>query len=118
MPIAEIQSRWIAQVLAGNCKLPSEQDMERDIDRQMKYLSQHVRKAERHTVEVTSFINCMYTNNNSTYTIRYGRDSVLIWSQATVIETSGYILSTCIWTSNSSSGTKPSVNKINLEMKL
>lgn len=52
MPLAEAQSRWIADVLLGNVALPSRAEMARAIDRERAAMRARYVRSERHTMQV------------------------------------------------------------------
>lgn len=51
-PIAELQSRWYAQLMAGNLKLPSQSQMEADIDYKLDCMKKRYYGSVRHTIQV------------------------------------------------------------------
>ncbi|XP_029843021.2 flavin-containing monooxygenase 5 [Ixodes scapularis] len=51
-PIVEMQARWMAQLLAGNRKLPSEAEMYDDIARKRAALRRRYVDSPRHTIQV------------------------------------------------------------------
>ncbi|CAN7937601.1 unnamed protein product [Ixodes hexagonus] len=57
-PIAEMQARWMAQLLAGNRKLPSQAEMYEDIGRKKAALQRRYVDSPRHTIQV-DWINYM-----------------------------------------------------------
>jgi hypothetical protein len=52
MPLAEAQSRWVADLLQGRCALPSRQEMEREIDSYRRRMAKRFVSSPRHTIEV------------------------------------------------------------------
>lgn len=50
--IAELQARWYAQLMAGNVKLPSENDMNADIDFKLENMRKRYYGSTRHTIQV------------------------------------------------------------------
>jgi dimethylaniline monooxygenase (N-oxide forming) len=52
MPIAERQSQWIAQLLAGRCRLPPAEEMREAIARKREADAKRFYKSKRHTMEV------------------------------------------------------------------
>ncbi|XP_067391208.1 flavin-containing monooxygenase 5-like [Emydura macquarii macquarii] len=52
MPIAELQSRWAAQVFKGLIKLPPESDMMADITQKKEKMAKRYVKSPRHTIQV------------------------------------------------------------------
>ena len=50
-PIAEMQSRWFALLMAGKCQLPTRSVMQADIDEKDRSLSRYY-ESERHTIQV------------------------------------------------------------------
>ena len=50
-PVAEIQARWFAQLMAGKSRLPSKEAMEMSIREQERYLSRFY-DSERQTIQV------------------------------------------------------------------
>ncbi|XP_055930604.1 flavin-containing monooxygenase 5-like isoform X2 [Argiope bruennichi] len=51
-PAAEMHCRWFAQIMAGNIKLPSEEEMERDIENKNKANEKRYINTQRHTIQV------------------------------------------------------------------
>ncbi|XP_069136296.1 flavin-containing monooxygenase 5-like [Argopecten irradians] len=51
MPISEIQCRWYARVIKGQCKLPSEEEMMADIARKRETVASGYYTAKRHTIQ-------------------------------------------------------------------
>ncbi|GBL81285.1 Dimethylaniline monooxygenase [N-oxide-forming] 5 [Araneus ventricosus] len=51
-PISEAQSRWFAQLMKGNVKLPPPADMEKEIQKRMDEKNKQFVPSLRHTVEV------------------------------------------------------------------
>jgi cation diffusion facilitator CzcD-associated flavoprotein CzcO len=52
MPLAEAQARWVADHLAGRYALPSDEDMQRDIDHERERMFARYVKSRRHTMQV------------------------------------------------------------------
>ncbi|KAI2796341.1 hypothetical protein BLOT_015895 [Blomia tropicalis] len=52
IPPGELQCRWFALLVAGKRKLPSKCEMEREIDRQYRYISERYYDSDRHTFQV------------------------------------------------------------------
>ncbi|WP_027000091.1 flavin-containing monooxygenase [Eisenibacter elegans] len=52
MPLAEIQSEWIARVMTGEVALPSEAQMRKDIDAAAQKVNKQYKQAARHTIQV------------------------------------------------------------------
>src|SRR4029079_1686478 len=52
MPLAEAQGRWVADLLAGRYALPSDDDMQRDIDHERERMFARYVKSRRHTMQV------------------------------------------------------------------
>ncbi|HEY1596311.1 MAG TPA: NAD(P)-binding domain-containing protein [Thermoleophilaceae bacterium] len=55
MPLAEAQSEWVADLLAGDSALPSRDDMWKEIDARRQALSRRYVKSTRHTIQVDFF---------------------------------------------------------------
>ncbi|RMH22809.1 MAG: NAD(P)/FAD-dependent oxidoreductase [Acidobacteria bacterium] len=55
MPLAEEQSRWVAELLAGRCALPERAAMERRIDADLEAMRRRYVHSERHTIQVDFF---------------------------------------------------------------
>jgi dimethylaniline monooxygenase (N-oxide forming) len=55
MQIAEIQARWVAAYLAGDCALPSEDRMRREIARRRRRVLRRQVRSPRHTMEIEQF---------------------------------------------------------------
>lgn len=51
-PVAEAQSKWIADLITGRAELPSSSDMKREIDRDRGELARRYVKSTRNTLEV------------------------------------------------------------------
>ena len=52
MPLAELQSEWIADVLEGKVALPSPDEMKRAIEREDKRMRKRYVRSPRHTIQV------------------------------------------------------------------
>ncbi len=52
MPLAEAQSEWIADLLAGRAALPSTEQMRREVADYERWLSKRFVSSKRHTIEV------------------------------------------------------------------
>jgi hypothetical protein len=52
MPIAEIQSEWVADLLQGHAQLPPEQQMNREIARYQAATAKRYGRSARHTIQV------------------------------------------------------------------
>ena len=52
MPLAELQSNWIAQILTGESKLPSTEAMQQDIQRDKEAMQRRYKNSPRHTLQV------------------------------------------------------------------
>lgn len=52
MPLSEAQSRWVADYLTGRYALPSDDDMQRDIDDERKAMFARYLESRRHTMQV------------------------------------------------------------------
>ncbi len=55
MPLAEVQSRWVAKLLTGECALPGREAMERAWERDRRALRRRYVKSTRHTIQVDFF---------------------------------------------------------------
>jgi hypothetical protein len=55
MPLAELQSEWIADVLEGKAALPPPDEMRREIDRDDRALRKRYVRSPRHTIQVDFF---------------------------------------------------------------
>lgn len=51
-PVGEMQCRWTARIMAGKHKLPSEQDMRKDIQRKLDFIRGRFVDSPRHTLQV------------------------------------------------------------------
>lgn len=58
MPISELQSRWFAQVVSGNLRLPSERAMLRDNEAKAAAMRKRYRASARHTIQVDYLPYC------------------------------------------------------------
>ncbi len=52
MPLAEEQSKWIADLIEGRCGLPSRAKMESDISRNRERMAARYTRSRRHTIQV------------------------------------------------------------------
>ena len=52
MPLAEVQSRWIARLLNGQTKLPNADEMRRDIEKDRQAMQRRYKNSPRHTLQV------------------------------------------------------------------
>ncbi len=52
MPLAEVQSEWVARILKGKSKLPSKETMLADIEGYKKKLYKRYKASPRHTIQV------------------------------------------------------------------
>ncbi len=52
MPIAELQSEWVADLLQGNAVLPADAAMEKVIEREDRRMAQRYLASKRHTIQV------------------------------------------------------------------
>ncbi len=52
MPLAEVQSEWIAEYLLGDYAMPSYEDVRADIEREREAMFKRYLKSKRHTMEV------------------------------------------------------------------
>jgi dimethylaniline monooxygenase (N-oxide forming) len=52
MPLAEIQSKWIAKLINKECKLPEKATMEADIEREKQKVFKRYNSSPRHTIQV------------------------------------------------------------------
>src|SRR6218665_3637211 len=55
MPLAELQARWIAKIVKGDCRLPQKEEMLRSIEEDAKELHKRFDESPRHTLEVDFF---------------------------------------------------------------
>jgi dimethylaniline monooxygenase (N-oxide forming) len=55
MPLAEAQSEWVADLLAGDSALPPRDDMRKEISDRRQALSRRYVKSTRHTIQVDFF---------------------------------------------------------------
>ena len=55
MPLAEIQSKWIAKIIKGESKLPSKDTMLKTIEEDKPKLAQRYKQTPRHTLQVDFF---------------------------------------------------------------
>jgi hypothetical protein len=51
-PLAELQGKWIGELLAGRCALPAADDMRRGIEADQRWLRKRFISSTRHTVQV------------------------------------------------------------------
>jgi dimethylaniline monooxygenase (N-oxide forming) len=52
MPLAEVQSKWIAKLIMGKCKLPTVEKMQKAIAQDQKMISKRYKNSPRHTLQV------------------------------------------------------------------
>jgi dimethylaniline monooxygenase (N-oxide forming) len=52
MPLAEVQSAWVAEYLMGDYALPAEEDLRADIERDREAMRRRYVKSKRHTMQV------------------------------------------------------------------
>jgi dimethylaniline monooxygenase (N-oxide forming) len=52
MPLAEVQSKWVAHLIKGTCKLPPKIEMEVDIKQDSEKLKKRYKESKRHTLQV------------------------------------------------------------------
>ncbi|MBA4851674.1 NAD(P)/FAD-dependent oxidoreductase [Emticicia sp. BO119] len=55
MPLAELQTKWIAKIINGDCKLPTKEAMICSIEEDAKKLRKQFDESPRHTLEVDFF---------------------------------------------------------------
>ena len=51
-PIAEAQARWYVQLMKGNCKLPSVEEMEEEVKKRQESMAKRYVNSQRHTIQV------------------------------------------------------------------
>lgn len=52
MPLAEVQAKWVAKLINGECKLPSKESMEDSIKQDAEKVKKRYVKSARHTLQV------------------------------------------------------------------
>ncbi|MCA9981063.1 MAG: hypothetical protein KDD89_09520, partial [Anaerolineales bacterium] len=52
MPLAEVQAKWVAALLAGACALPDVSTMRREIERDQRKIAKRYVPSARHTIQV------------------------------------------------------------------
>jgi hypothetical protein len=52
MPLAEVQSKWIAKILKGESKLPNKEEMLKSIEADKKAMTKRYNTSPRHTLQV------------------------------------------------------------------
>ncbi len=52
MPLAEVQAKWLAKIINGQCKLPSQEAMRKDIEADIAKMTNRYNKSPRHTLQV------------------------------------------------------------------
>ena len=55
MPLAEVQAKWIAKVIAGESGLPSKEAMEQAIEKDAEKQARQYKQSPRHTLEIDFF---------------------------------------------------------------
>ncbi len=56
MPLAELQAKWIAKIIKGECKLPPKEEMLRSIEEDARIQRKRFDESPRHTLEVDFFV--------------------------------------------------------------
>jgi dimethylaniline monooxygenase (N-oxide forming) len=52
MPLAEVQGKWIAKLIKNECRLPNQQEMNNDIEREKQRVASRYKQSPRHTLQV------------------------------------------------------------------
>jgi cation diffusion facilitator CzcD-associated flavoprotein CzcO len=52
MPLAEVQAKWIAKIIKGECNLPTREAMRRDIETETAKMTKRYNNSPRHTLQV------------------------------------------------------------------
>ena len=52
MPLAEVQSKWIAKILNGECPLPNREEMLKSIQEDKQAMAKRYKESPRHTLQV------------------------------------------------------------------
>ena len=52
MPLAEIQSKWVAKLIAGTCRLPTREAMARSVEDEDNKVRRRYNRSARHTLQV------------------------------------------------------------------
>ena len=52
MPLAEVQSKWIAKILKGECKVPNREEMLKSIEADKQAMAKRYNASPRHTLQV------------------------------------------------------------------
>jgi dimethylaniline monooxygenase (N-oxide forming) len=52
MPLAEVQSKWIAKILKGECKVPNREEMLKSIETDKQAMAKRYNASPRHTLQV------------------------------------------------------------------
>jgi dimethylaniline monooxygenase (N-oxide forming) len=52
MPLAEVQSKWIAKILKGETKLPNKEEMLKSIEEDKQAMAKRYKESPRHTLQV------------------------------------------------------------------
>jgi dimethylaniline monooxygenase (N-oxide forming) len=52
MPLAEVQSKWIAKILNGECKVPNREEMLKSIEADKQAMAKRYNASPRHTLQV------------------------------------------------------------------
>ena len=55
MPLAELQAKWIAKIITGECKLPTKEGMLKSIEEEAQKLAKRYKQSPRHTLQVDFF---------------------------------------------------------------
>jgi hypothetical protein len=52
MPLAEVQAKWIAQLISGKRQLPTSEQMKADIQKDIERMRKRYKASPRHTLQV------------------------------------------------------------------
>lgn len=52
MPLAEVQAKWLAEIISGHCALPSNADMQAWMNRRYEAMRRRYYRSPRHTLQV------------------------------------------------------------------
>mgnify|MGYP000641437537 CR=1 FL=1 len=55
MPLAEVQAKWVAKIIKGECRLPNADEMKTSIEADKQKMAKRYKESPRHTLQVDFF---------------------------------------------------------------
>lgn len=55
MPLAEVQAKWVAKIIKGECRLPNADEMKKSIEADKQKMAKRYKESPRHTLQVDFF---------------------------------------------------------------